>query len=379
MKLHTAFEKEGKVAMLKENKKINEIILHVGLHKTGTTSIQQTLFLKGNSNFLESKGYLYPNSWNVNHSIPVYNLFCDHPEKYHINIKNEYSIAEIRDINKRYLKRLEAEIVERDQTKLIISGEDISSLSLDNLIALKKYLRSISTNDVTIRVIIYVRNPITWSISAIQTMIKGGETYQNTFQHLSFILINLFRNNITKFVQVFGKEQVDIYTFEEAVAHASGPVGHFLSSLGFSDNEIGNFNIVRANESASQTAVDIMSFINEKLPMIRNGKLHEKRTNGDILPLLNIKGVKFDIPYSDKKKLFENSQDDVKWLKDSYGIDYSFLKEPQKNEVINEFTEETIMDIKKACFNPQLTPTMRGLILEYLQKKIINNSKDTIN
>jgi hypothetical protein len=39
-----------------------EIILHIGLHKTGTTSIQETLWDKENEAHLASEGISYPHS-----------------------------------------------------------------------------------------------------------------------------------------------------------------------------------------------------------------------------------------------------------------------------------------------------------------------------
>jgi hypothetical protein len=89
---------------------ISEIFLHIGLHKTATTSIQKTLFLKKNSKLLEAHGYFYPKHWPDNHSIPLYSIFCDFPEKYHINIKKGYSINEIKKVNEAYLESLEQEI-----------------------------------------------------------------------------------------------------------------------------------------------------------------------------------------------------------------------------------------------------------------------------
>lgn len=360
--------------MVLKNGKINKVILHVGLHKTGTTSIQNTLFTKINNKLLEKNDYLFPQSLPRNHSIPIYSAFCDYPENYHINIRQGYSIAEIKDINKRYLERLKLEIAEREQSKLIISGEGISFLSIDNLNALKKYLISISKSDVMIKVVIYVRNPVSWSKSAIQQDIKEGKTYQDSLKAVTNVLKNLFRNRMNAFGQVFGKESIDVYTFEEAVAHKYGPVGHFLSTLGFESSEIHKFNIIRANESISLIAGEILSFINEKMPIIKDGKLNERRFNTNLTPILYIKGHKFDIPFNDKKELFESCQDDIKWLKENYRLDY--FKLPQESQQYYQLTEEIIEEIKKAYSNPNLSIISRDLVLEYLQKqlKISTNS-----
>src|SRR5689334_22540831 len=137
--------------MVLKAKKVDEVILHVGLHKTGTSSIQETLFSEKNNQLLEKKDYIYPKSWYSNHSIPIYSAFCDDPEGYYENSRKGYSIAEIKTINEQYFEGLETELAEREQSKLIISGEDISLLSVVNLNAFKTYLISLSANDITIK------------------------------------------------------------------------------------------------------------------------------------------------------------------------------------------------------------------------------------
>ena len=45
---------------IKQNNSIKTINVHIGLHKTGTSSIQYTLYTQ--REILEEKGYLYPQS-----------------------------------------------------------------------------------------------------------------------------------------------------------------------------------------------------------------------------------------------------------------------------------------------------------------------------
>jgi len=347
---------------------VSEIILHVGLHKTGTSSIQETLFLNENNKILKNHGFLYPKNWVPNHSIPVYSAFCDNPEKYHANIKLGYNLSEIEEINKNYLIKLEKEIKENKLSKLIISGEDISLLSIKNLYALKEYLKSISKSK--IKIIFHVRNSLSLSISTIQEKIKSGEVYKSAFLKVNDKIKNIFKNDISKFSQVFGEKSINIFSFEDVIKHEFGPVGHFLSIVGFENEIIKEFNIVRSNESISLIGGDMLSFINERASMFVDGKLNKNRTNGDFLFFLKINGIKYDISYNDKLKLLENSQEDVKWLKENWGIDYSNITIEQK-ELYYEFTEKIINDIKEIY--PELSITLKGLLIEYLENKLATN------
>lgn len=110
------------------------------------------------------------------------------------------------------------------------------------------------------------------------------------------------------------------------------------------------------------------------MPLIKDGKLHKKRIKDDLIPLLKIRGPKFDIPYKDKKKLLLISQEDIKWLWENCGIDYTNVKIPQEYKLDLEFTEEVIEDIKKAYF--QLSKTIKSLVIEYLQKQLTSSSSD---
>ncbi|MFV8827445.1 hypothetical protein [Alkalihalobacterium sp. APHAB7] len=352
--------------------KKREIILHVGLHKTGTTSIQRTLFNEENNQILEKKGYIYPRSWPSNHSIPIYSVFSEHPERYHINIRNGYTTANIIAKNQEYLRNFEKEIVNRGKSKIIISGEDISVLPHENLQAFKKYIMSLFQEETKVTVMMYLRNPVSWSISNIQEIIKSGGFYETALTHMNTTYKNNFKNKIEKFIQVFGKQNIKLYSFEETLPHQYGVIGHFLSSLNFKESEINQFHIQKANESISLIAGNILSYINVRIPMIYNGKINENRAQRDYVPLLNIKGSKFDIPISDKIKIFESRKEDTIWLRDNYGIDYSNLSGVQDSNLKYEFTEEIILSIKKAYY--QLSPPLKKLVEEYLKIQLEKNS-----
>lgn len=148
-----------------------------------------------------------------------------------------------------------------------------------------------------------------------------------------------------------------------------GPLGHCLSVLGMNHNEITEFNIVYANQSISLIAGEIISYINEKLPLFKDGKMNELRSNGDINPFLNVKGFKFDIPYSHKEKILENSREDIEWLKKNWGIDYSTVQIRRTDNFNPYLSDEIIEEIKQACF--EVSESLRSLVLEYLQMKLM--------
>ena len=88
---------------------VKNCYLHVGLHKTGSTSFQVTC--DRNIDLLKSFDITYPiftcaaaNKNSIKkHSIPIYSLFCEKPQSYLVNVK--WNVRDkIEQVNKYYLK-----------------------------------------------------------------------------------------------------------------------------------------------------------------------------------------------------------------------------------------------------------------------------------
>lgn len=73
---------------------IKNIFLHIGIHKTASTTIQNSLYTEREK--LAEAGILYP-VFNIrennasNHSIAFYSLICEEPQKYHINVGHGFT------------------------------------------------------------------------------------------------------------------------------------------------------------------------------------------------------------------------------------------------------------------------------------------------
>ena len=99
-----------------------QLMLHIGLHKTGSTSIQAAL--KGyNKNKVRSIAFK-----EANHSIPMYTIFSEERYNYHIWQKEGLSKGDIDKKKNAYLNILIKEFKNNKVKTLIISGEDLSVL-----------------------------------------------------------------------------------------------------------------------------------------------------------------------------------------------------------------------------------------------------------
>lgn len=365
--------------LFKLNKPAREIILHAGLQKTGSSSIQDTLFDNFNNSLLEQFNVMYPKSWGANQSFIIYSAFCDRPEDYHLNIVYGYSKEKIEEINKANLKKLEDELCDRIQksncSKIIISAESISLLTKENLISLKQYLLSVLPKS-SFKVMVYVRNPITWAVSMIQQYIKAfgiGTDYETAVNNVLAVMEAFPANRIEPLIEAFDRENVFLYKFEDAAKHAYGLVGHFLSHIGIGESAIRQLKIHKSNESISLISADILSYMHAKEPIIKNGKRNENRHFGDIFPLYELTGDKFDVYFHDRVKLFDQAIEGVKWLKEEWGIHYE-LQKPEMYELKVKLSEKNLKEIDQIF--PRMQPVLKELLLDYLNDNMEKVASD---
>ena len=105
--------------------------LHVGFHKTATSSFQETCMRS--AGLLKSLGITYPlfscNAANIkiiaNHSIPFFSLFTEYPDQYHWN--RRFCPDKTEEVNLSYYRQFQHYLETSDN--ILVSGEDISSLS----------------------------------------------------------------------------------------------------------------------------------------------------------------------------------------------------------------------------------------------------------
>jgi len=339
---------------------MNELILHVGMHKTATSSIQNTLY--SNRDFFETKNFYYPKNWGENHSIEIYSIFCDNPLSYHINIRKGFDKLSIEEHNKNIKKSIVDEVQSIDNKKVIFSGEDISSLTSKNLKEFKKFIiNELKINN--IKIIISTRESLSYHTSVIQELIKNGNNVKN---YIPQEINKLYTNKISKFIEVFGKENILIYKFEDTFESKYGPVGYFLNLIGMKENDLTQIKVSKSNEGISDKAIDLINFINIKVPLFSNNKITKGRENSDTSLLTFIKGNKFRLKKEEEKEILKIMQDDILWLKNTCKIDYiSEITTSSKPLVFDEEYYLNIIDIYA-----KLTPVIKRLVYEYILEKM---------
>ena len=231
----------------------------MGLHKTGTTSLQT--LLSCNKEILKKQGFYYPISslFTVNHSIPIYSAFCSFPENYHINIKQGLSKKEIINKNKNILNEFNK--ILQNNNKIIISGEDISVLNTDEL---KKFKSFIEKYNYKIIPIVIIRSPYSWYCSRIQETIKSG----NYVDYIKYD--NILIDRIIKIKSIFDNTIFIPYNKK----HKLGTVGLIMDLLSINYS---NFKLLdkKENESYSNLTIREKNMENKLNPVIINGVINK--------------------------------------------------------------------------------------------------------
>ncbi|MEL0630768.1 hypothetical protein [Psychromonas aquatilis] len=348
---------------------MRKLILHVGAHKTGTSTIQKNLSLIPELEW-DSAGCTYPifnNGFSdiFNHSIVIYSFFSEHADKYHMNLKFGFdNQSKVNALNEKYLQQMDT-FFNKSKDTIILSGEDIGVLSENELKELKLFF--ISRYAVTDFQVVYsVREHLSYLNSDLQEAVKGGQTLKALTQLKVSTVENIYQNTISKFLDVFGGASLNIYSFELAIKEKAGLTKFFINNF-IPELHLCDFEEVKSNESLSYEATELISYINEKLSFYVDGVISKEREVNDLIPLWKIKGEKFTI--NCEADLFE---EDKKWLLKNFNINYLIDVHPNKDLNKNYWSIESLNDLESAM--AILPEKILNLIIEFLKVKAFGSS-----
>jgi hypothetical protein len=280
---------------------MKQLILHIGFSKTATSSIQQTLY--NNPIELGKTGYVYPtqtisNKQLVNHFTSIITSFSSNPEALPPTWRRNLLGLDLLEAINSFEKQLEVSL--QTNKNVILSGENISRLSQDELVKLKFYLVS---HGFKIKVMCYVRRPYAFYCSSVQQYIKAGGARAKALPVVSK------SKEITKVLAVF--DEVMFHSFEEACMHQCGPVGHFLDNLNLNYN---NFDIVSKNEGISNITARLYAHINNSFPRYKNGKSNSRARSKKIYNLAGPKFLLIEEELSEVRESLDNENTSLKRL-----------------------------------------------------------------
>lgn len=218
-----------------------KVILHFGMHKTGSTSIQRTLRKKKDPAF----NYL---PWEIFSHSNLFRLLFEDDDSIPLREKvagiTHENMAERRE---HWAARTARNIRKNPDKTVVFSAERGSSAPVAAHQKCRKFFRKFSDD---IQVVIYVRSPASFIQSAYQQRLRNGGFDLNLDS-----LFPEYINIIRKLDSVYGEENVTIRVFDRDTLVGGDVVHDFCSVIGM---EIEDDEIIRANESISAEAQALM-------------------------------------------------------------------------------------------------------------------------
>ena len=299
-------------------KKIN---LHLGFHRTATSSFQSTCYT--NFNLLEKQNIFYPKFSNIedplkpihNHSPALCSIFLTNPKEYKLN--KRYN--KIEQININFENTLDRAL--STNTNIVISGEGLSTLKEKEL---EKLIYKLASKGHVINPFAVIRSPYSVFCSSISARVKRGE-------HINF---NTFRKGagdlplkrISKLKGFFG-DNIKFIPFKKTLAFNNGPVCFLLDYIGVKNLE--KFNIIQKHQSMTNFNVRIQNMINKFFPV--ESKVY------------NLENFKFN-KYKENAK-FRLSSSEMSIVKDLLDKENDFLKNVLDLSFCDEFYDTCDDDI----------------------------------
>jgi hypothetical protein len=210
---------------------LERIFLHVGLEKTGTTTLQAAMAV--NRQLLRRYGYVFPEGLS---SFP----------SYHIGLAlwaaNPDAVSELRHAAgltsreaydaflQSYPSQIARELARSGGHTAILSNEHCSS-RLATIAEISKIHQIIAPLARRCRVIIYLRRQDELAASHYSTAVRSGATYEFNFpkEIIWFDYLKL----LEMWAQVFGKENLSVRVFEPQQLKDRDLLADFFSTIGF--------------------------------------------------------------------------------------------------------------------------------------------------
>ncbi|MBY0330139.1 MAG: hypothetical protein K2X49_05655 [Acetobacteraceae bacterium] len=278
---------------------MSRVILHVGMHKTGSSSIQASLHAARDA--LAARRIIYA-PLGKNHSVPIFNAFND-GDAYH-RWHRRRGIAEdgtADDVVRGARMLLREHFRSNPGKDFVISGEGIPGLSEQST---KRLLRFLDLHFARVEVVFFVRPPASFIHSQAQQQIKAGWT----LERLTAARFRIPYRQFEKYFDLLPPDAISARVFSRSTLVEGCVVKTFCSLAALPEVPVR-----RANEGLSRLSADLLLVANEVLPAtLPDGRRNPERSPR--LSQLRLPGPKFYAPRETVLRGLESSRDQIEWI-----------------------------------------------------------------
>lgn len=317
------------------------LYLHIGIEKTGTTSIQG--FLNLNKERLLEKGYLFSQSGGEynNRNIPSA-FMADNRYDDHLNNKGIHSAEDKAAFREETISLLEREVTSSEEKvhSVIISSEHFHSrlMSEKEVASVASELKRVFAD---ISVICYLREQASVCESLYSTAIRCGSTEVFSSFYSKCVATSPYYNYqifLERWAKHVGHENIVVRLFDKTHFAQGNLLIDFVSSLGVTDLNGLNTEIDRENESISPIGQAIGLAINRM--SLNDGLVNSDKMLVMVCEMFRGKGAK--IPEDNRLKIYEGFRESNQAVKEKYfpkheGLDlFVFKSENQYDGDVDE-------------------------------------------
>lgn len=251
------------------------IFLHIGMPKTGTSSIQA--YLHQNRKALRRHGLVVPQSpGRKNHSkITLY----AHAYRSRVAIRRAHDLVGLPKVQQ-FRETFRAELREEASRwslddAVVLTGEHMSLLrEPEEFDRLKELLRTMG--DRPVRIVVYLRRQDLFYLSGYSQRIKNGSTlpWSDLSENFDPSVYD-YASLLEGWKSAFGRENIIVRVFERPQMIGGDLIRDFLSVIGFEDAPVAE--TVRKNESLDYRSLEFLRRLNPWYPRFVGGHLNKNR------------------------------------------------------------------------------------------------------
>lgn len=281
-------------------------IIHIGMHKTGSSSIQASLYDMRHT--LTGFHYLDMGVDNPTGKLFDAFLYADMRLQQLLSRGVTFTVSEILERKKKELEQFKKQVGDAQGKDLIISAEGLCHLSLDQLTDMKDILDPFYDE---FKVVTYVRPPMAFMSSLFQQHLKGNFQQLN----LSRIWPN-YRERFEKFETLFGDSSVEYWMFNPAHLLGRCVVTDFCTRLCIPfDKE----RVIRQNEGLSLNAAVLLYIYRLYGPGFGTSRGVLGENNRLVEKLATLKGPKLQFSEALLADLLREKREDISWMEERMG------------------------------------------------------------
>ena len=329
--------------------------IHIGLEKTGTTTIQE--FAYQNRSLLAVDNIYYPDSPGIkNHTnLPAYaydNNLNDLAIRKNITNPNDRTYFR-NSFEEKFRKEIEP--VREKKMNLLLSSEHLSSRVGDES-EIRKLLSLFISLDYQPKIIIYLRRQDEMLLSTYSTWVKCGATEElnhNAYKKKRYD----FLSQLKLWENCVGPEQIIVGLFHKKRLYNGDLIQDFCQKININHKqyEIPKFNL---NKSLSAIQLAFLKDFNKNIPELIDGKKNMFR--GDVITALEgmVDTTKATLPDNIRQEIQEYFKKDNDTIKNNYYPDMEGPLFPLSIEKTNvkqstELTKEELKTITEELWKFQ--------------------------